>query len=303
VSLVVRFSTDLSAWIVQELDAAKPPESLVRTMVEQQMEPRVAQAIVAAFVGARSAGRPVPTDSVELREEDVDYVYEPPRLPRGPHIDTSDRRVHVVARSERPVVAVLQDVLGEDECEALIALAQPRLTPSTVVDPKTGKDTVAEYRRSLGMFFRPAETELVASLDRRVSQIMNLPVERGEGFQVLHYPAGAFTAPHFDFLIPSNAANQASIARSGQRVSTLVIYLNDVDDGGETVFPEIGWSVVPRRGHAVYFEYSNGLGQVDRRTLHAGQAVLRGEKWIATKWMREKTFVSAGAEENGRSSY
>jgi prolyl 4-hydroxylase len=298
VSLVVRFSTDLSAWIVQELDAAKPPEALVRTMVEQQMEARVALAIVAAFVRARSAGRPVPTDSVVLGEEEVDYVYDSPRLPRVPRIATSDGPVHVITRSERPVVAVLADVLGEDECEALIALARPRLAPSTVVDPETGKDTVAKYRSSFGMFFRPAETDLIARLDRRVSEIMNLPVDRGEGFQVLHYPTGASTAPHFDFLIPSNAANQASIARSGQRVSTLILYLNEVAEGGETVFPELGWSVVPKRGNALYFEYCNALGQVDRRTLHAGQAILRGEKWVATKWMRERTFVSAGALAN-----
>jgi prolyl 4-hydroxylase len=294
VSLVVRFSPDLSTWIVRELDGAAAPEALVRTMVEQRMEPRVAQAIVAAFVRARGAGRPVPTDSVILGDDDVDYVYDAPRLPHGSRIDTFDRRVHVLARGERPAMAVLGDVLGEDECEELIALARPRLAPSTVVDPTTGKDTVAEYRSSLGMFFRPAETDLVARLDRRVAEIMNLPADHGEGFQILHYPAGAFTAPHFDFLIPSNAANEASIARSGQRVSTLVIYLNDVEAGGETLFPETGFSVVPKRGHAVYFEYANALGQVDRRTLHSGQPVLRGEKWVATKWMRERPFVAAG---------
>jgi prolyl 4-hydroxylase len=294
VSLVVRFSPDLSAWIVRALDGATAPEAVVGTMVEQRMERRVAQAIVAAFVRARGAGRPVPTDAVVVEDEDVDYAYEAPRLSRGPTIETFDRRIHVLARAERPAIAVLAEVLDEDECEALIALARPRLTPSTVVDPQTGKDTVADYRSSSGMFFRPAETDLVARLDRRVSEIMNLPAQHGEGFQVLHYLAGGFSAPHFDFLIPSNAANQASIARSGQRVSTLVIYLNDVESGGETLFPETGLSVVPRRGHAVYFEYANALGQVDRRTLHAGQPVLRGEKWVATKWMRERPFVSAG---------
>lgn len=71
---------------------------------------------------------------------------------------------------------------------------------------------------------------------------------------MLRYDIGGHSAPHFDFLQPSNATNQASIARSGQRVSTLVIYLNDVIAGGETIFPEIGLSVSARRGNGVYFE-------------------------------------------------
>ena len=124
---------------------------------------------------------------------------------------------------------------------------------------------------------------------------MNLPVENGEGFQVLCYPAGARNDAHFDFLQPSNAANRASIARSGQRVSTLIAYLNDVEEGGETVFPSAGGRSRRERGNAVYFEYCNRLGQVDPLSLHAGQPVVRGEKWVATKWMRQRTFVSASA--------
>ena len=175
-------------------------------------------------------------------------------------------------------MALVADVMSQEECAALIELARPRLAPSTVVDPTTGQDTVAQYRNSVGMFFRLRESDLVARLDRRISDFMGLPVEHGEGFQVLRYSPGGQTSPHFDFLVPSNAANQASIARSGQRVSTLIIYLNDVESGGETVFPETGWSVIPRRGHGVHFEYANSLGQVDRRTLHAGQPVFHGEK-------------------------
>ena len=89
---------------------------------------------------------------------------------------------------------------------------------------------------------------------------MNCPLRNGEGFQLLHYHPGAGSAPHFDFLTPGSMANDASLARSGQRVSSLVIYLNDVERGGETVFPEIGLAVTPRLGHAVHFEYANSRG-------------------------------------------
>ncbi|AZG17340.1 2OG-Fe(II) oxygenase [Cupriavidus pauculus] len=73
----------------------------------------------------------------------------------------------------------------------------------------------------------------------------------------------------------------------------MVIYLNDVPEGGEVVFPEIGLSVLPRKGKALYFEYCDDGGQLDGRTLHAAAAVARGEKRVATKWMRQRRFVSA----------
>jgi prolyl 4-hydroxylase len=122
---------------------------------------------------------------------------------------------------------------------------------------------------------------------------MNRPAENSEGLQVLHYRPGAEYPPHFDFLVPSNSASSQSIARSGQRVSTLIVYLNDVPEGGETVFPEAGLSVVPRRGNGLYFEYTNSLMQVDVRSAHGGAPVTQGEKWIVTKWMRSRRFIPA----------
>jgi prolyl 4-hydroxylase len=294
VSLVVRFSAELGKWLVQNLNEGRTPSSLVQTMIAERMEPRVADAIMDAFTTARTAGRAVPVDSVVIHDETTEYVYGAPIVAARSRIETRDGPVRVLARAERPVLAVLAGVIAPSECEELIELARPRLTPSTVVDPETGRDVVTDYRNSFGMFFRPGETELIRRLDARAAEIMNLPVENGEGFQVLRYPVGGSAAPHFDFLVPSSAANRASLERSGQRVSSLVIYLNDVASGGETVFPEALWSVFPERGNAVYFEYANRQGQVDHRSLHGSNPVRQGEKWVLTKWMRERPFVSAG---------
>jgi prolyl 4-hydroxylase len=287
---VLRFPPALSDWVVHNLRQSCTAAQVVEAMRAQDMPADAAKAIVDAFVFALRTGGPVPTDSVTVARP---YRYEASRLQPGTTIRTPDRLVRVAARAVQPAMAVLNDVFSAQECEALIALARPRLAPSTTVDPLTGKDRVGEQRSSLGMFFRLRENAFIARLDERVSALMNLPVEHGEGLQVLHYPAGAQSLPHFDFLLPSNVANQASLERSGQRVSTLVSYLNEVEEGGETVFPETGWSVSPQRGSAVYFEYCNSLGQLDHASLHAGAAVLRGEKWVATKWMRQRRFVAA----------
>ncbi|HEX3777072.1 MAG TPA: 2OG-Fe(II) oxygenase [Polyangiaceae bacterium] len=292
-STIVRFSPELSQWLIQNLERGEAPAALVQIMIDQRMDPLVARAIVDAFVEARRLGRPMPVDLLELEDDAPPYVYGAPIVSLSRELETSDRAVLVLMRSEQPRVAVFGNVLGAEECERLIELARPRLQPSTVVNPTSGKDEVMAHRTSFGMFFRLEETPFIARLDRRISELMNLPLENGEGFQVLRYPTGSETTPHFDFLQPTNDANRTSIARSGQRVSTLIAYLNDVDAGGETTFPKAGLAVVPQRGNAVYFEYGNPQNQVDYASLHAGAPVRSGEKWVLTKWMRQRKFVSA----------
>ena len=290
-STVVRFSPDLGRWLTHNLNAGQMPQALVATMRKQGMNERAAQGIVAAYLDARQRGGPVPADAIELPDEAPSTAVA--RLAPGTRILVADREIVVHSRGEDPVFAALGNVVDADECKALIEMAKPRLAPSTLVDPMSGRDVVSDKRASWGMFFRLCENDLVARLDRRLSALMNLPLENGEGLQLLYYPTGAGSEPHHDYLAPTNAANRESIARSGQRVSTLVTYLNDAPEGGQTVFPQLGLAVSPIRGNACYFEYCDGNGRVDARSLHASAPVTRGDKWVMTKWMRERRFVAA----------
>ena len=290
---VIRFAPQLGQWLTGHLDRGQQPSALVDTMRQQGMDERAAAAIVAAFVQARERGVPPPVDSIEA-PDDPAAAAPASRLAPGTRLDAGDREIAVHMRTEDPVVAALGNVLDADECRTLIELARPRLKPSTLVDPMTGQDVVSDKRTSWGMFFRLEENEFIARIDRRLSRLMNLPLENGEGLQVLHYPTGAGSEPHFDYLQPTSAAHRESVARSGQRVSTLVTYLNDVPAGGQTIFPALGWATSPLRGNAVYFEYGDDRGQVDARSLHASMPVTQGEKWVVTKWMRQRRFVSAG---------
>lgn len=290
-STVVRFSPDLGRWLTHNLNAGQMPQALVATMRKQGMNERAAQGIVAAYLDARQRGGPMPADAIELPDEAPSRPVA--RLAPGTRILAADREIVVHSRGEDPVFAALGNVVDADECKAIIEMAKPRLAPSTLVDPMSGRDVVSDKRASWGMFFRLGENDLVARLDRRLSALMNLPLENGEGLQLLYYPTGAGSEPHHDYLAPTNAANRESIARSGQRVSTLVTYLNDAPEGGQTVFPQLGLAVSPIRGNACYFEYCDGNGRVDARSLHASAPVTRGDKWVMTKWMRERRFVAA----------
>jgi prolyl 4-hydroxylase len=294
-AIMVNVSTGLRRWIMENVAGGAPRAAIIEHLVGRNFAPDVARGLVDAFVSAHAAGQALPEQSVPLNLENPPYVREPARIAAGHTIRAVDREIRVLQRLQIPILATLERVLTDEECERLIGMARPRLRQSTVVDAATGDNLAAARRNSSGMFFRLRENPFVARLDERLASIMNSPAEHSEGLQVLHYGTGGQYLPHFDFLVPSNPAASESIARSGQRISTLIVYLNDVIEGGETVFPEVGLSVVPRRGNAVYFEYTNSRMQVDLRSAHGGAAVTRGEKWIVTKWMRSRPFVPAGA--------
>jgi prolyl 4-hydroxylase len=117
-----------------------------------------------------------------------------------------------------------------------------------------------------------------------------MPIENGEGLQILHYGVEGEYKPHFDFFAPEMAGSAAHMQKGGQRVSTLIMYLNDVDAGGETIFPDVGLAISARKGSGVYFTYCGPHGELDRRSLHGGAPVKRGEKWIATHWLRQSAY-------------
>jgi prolyl 4-hydroxylase len=201
-------------------------------------------------------------------------------------IATADREVQVSVRVEDPPLVVLDNLLSSEECDELVALSRVKLMQSTVVDPQTGQHEVIQDRSSYGTFFYVNENPFIAGLDARIAAVMHWPVENGEGLQILNYRVGGEYKPHFDYFPPELPGSAAHIANGGQRVSTLIVYLNNVESGGETFFPSLGLAISPKKGSAVYFEYVNQAGEVNPRTVHGGAPVTSGEKWIATKWMR-----------------
>ncbi|WP_153102185.1 prolyl hydroxylase family protein [Paraburkholderia hayleyella] len=209
----------------------------------------------------------------------------------GNVIRAYDRDIKVVSRHSDPSVIVFADVLTPDECNEVIARSAGRLMPSTVVNFEDGGLDRIDRRTSENFWFSLAEDELIERLERRMAALMNWPIENGEGLQVVRYGVGAEYQPHFDYFPPEFPGSEVFLERGGQRVATLLIYLNDVEEGGETVFPPIGLSVVPRQGGAVYFHYLNEKLELDPQTLHGGAPVIRGVKWIMTKWIRERPFV------------
>lgn len=224
----------------------------------------------------------------------------PARRPQprgGPNrIHLGDCAVQLRLALDEPQVLLYDDLLGAAECEALIALGAGRLAPSTVVDDAGGPPTAHAHRSSAGCFFRPGEAPLLQTLARRAEALLQWPASHAEGVQLLRYGVGGEYRAHFDFFDPAKPGSAAHLAVAGQRVGTLVVYLDEVAEGGGTRFPTLGLQVQPRRGAALYFADVLADGTVDPRSLHAGEPVMQGVKHIATLWLREHAFpLPAGA--------
>lgn len=278
-------TAELRRWVREQLDEGVEHDALIEAMTTAGWGEAVAEQVIRAVrreravvalpavSGAVSPARSVPC--VDLSGSPREIV-----LP--------DCRVRVLASQQLPRVVVLADLLSAEECELLVAAARPRLARSLTVQTLTGGDELNPDRTSDGMFFNRGESPLIARIEARIAALVNWPVERGEGIQVLRYGPGAEYKPHYDYFDPAERGTPALLNRGGQRVATLVMYLNEPVRGGATVFPDAGLEVMPQRGHAVFFSYDRPSPAT--RSLHGGAPVIEGEKWIATKWLRERTF-------------
>lgn len=294
---ITQLSSDWRDWIALNRGRGCSIDSMIEAMVRDGIDRASAEAAVRAVpdngnMTPRAEGAQPASAAAAMRG---DYMYEAPRLAMGNRIHAYDRDVQVLLRVERPVIAVLGNVLSDDECDELIRRSRDQLKRSTTVDPVTGAFEVIAHRSSEGTYFAINADDFIARLDRRTSELMNCPVDHGEGLQILHYNGGGEYRPHFDYFPPDDPGSAAQMKVGGQRVATLIMYLNDVEGGGATVFPKLGLEVCPTKGSAVYFEYTNSKNQIDPMTLHAGAPVNRGEKWIVTKWMRQRSYGTVPA--------
>ena len=212
-----------------------------------------------------------------------------------------------VLSTTHPKAYLFRNFLSAEECEHLIALAKEQLAPSTVVG--TSGPVSSSIRTSAGMFLFKGQTTVVRAIEERIAAASGLPEPNGEGMQILRYENGQKYEPHYDYF---HDAPNSSPRRGGQRMATMLIYLKDTEEGGETIFPQgkkpndfdhpdggsNEWSKCARsglpvksvRGDAVLFWSLQEDYNLDPGSLHGACPVKRGMKWTAVKWIRVAKF-------------
>jgi prolyl 4-hydroxylase len=288
-------SADLRRWVIEQLGAGHSVETLRQSMRKSGWhEDAIDVALFAVPTGSPAAASA--TSSAGMRASQASPRQKASTSPQpGPDLqgnpaclDAGDRQVEVLMTLQDPRVVMFGNLLSDEECQALIDAADARLSRSLTVETKTGGEAINQDRTSDGMFFERGESDLVRRIELRIARLLNWPVEYGEGLQVLRYRPGAQYRPHYDYFDPVEPGTPTILRRGGQRLGTLLMYLKAPEQGGGTIFPDVGLEVAPKRGTGVFFGYDRP--DASTRSLHGGSPVLAGEKWVATKWLREREF-------------
>jgi prolyl 4-hydroxylase len=186
--------------------------------------------------------------------------------------------------SVTPEVWRFNDFASLTECLYLIETAEPLLQQSVVVDPVTGQFRPHPVRTSEGATFPWVSEDLVVTaLNRRIAVASGTDASCGEPLQVLRYRPGQEYRPHLDAL-PTGA---------NQRVLTMLVYLNEDYEGGETLFSRTGLKYAGKAGDGLLFRNANPDGVPDPSAEHAGLPVLAGEKYVASRWIRERPLMAS----------
>jgi prolyl 4-hydroxylase len=212
-------------------------------------------------------------------------------LARCVNIESPPKPAPAHVRFESPRILTCEGFASAAECNWLIERAKPKLKPAEVYDPHgQGGLRADDIRNNSDTSFDIVQSDLVLmSLRERIARLAVLHTDEFEPTMVLHYTPGQQFAPHFDFVEAAAPHLADDIAENGQRVATLLIYLNDDFEGGETDFPALHWRYKGRTGDALLFWNVGATGQPDPATLHAGLQPTHGEKWVLSQWMRRKS--------------
>ena len=186
-----------------------------------------------------------------------------------------------------PLVYVFEDFLILSEIEHLLAAAEPKLQQALVSAAHGG---VKSAGRSGSNCWIPHDHSLVTqAIASRVAALVGMPLDNAESFQVVHYDQSQEYGPHFDAWDAATERGQRCMAKGGQRLVTCLLYLNNVEAGGGTCFPQLDIEVSAKKGRMLLFHNCYVDSAVCHpSSLHGGMPVLQGQKWACNLWFREK---------------
>lgn len=202
-------------------------------------------------------------------------------------IDVGDKVVDLMLSIDHPRIVLVNDFLSDTECQRLIDISSSRLEKSKTMGYKDyAVPEENDSRTSSGAFLNPKSDPIFKTIDNRISKMVNWDSSKnGEDLHILQYKPGQQYKPHYDYFSREFIAKQKARTGWGQRVGTVLLYLNEVESGGHTIFPDVGISVHPNKGSALFFAYNDDPASL---SLHGGAPVVSGIKWVATKWLRAK---------------
>lgn len=199
----------------------------------------------------------------------------------------ADPRAHKV-ETDRAQVYYVPDFLDQQQCLSLMQVIDANRRPSTTLavngDPNFRTSESCDMDR-----WSPQ----VYPIDSAIADLVGIDPENGETMQGQRYAPGQQFRAHHDYFHADQPYYAGVTADGGQRTWTTMIFLNSVEEGGATWFPQAGFRVEPRPGLLLAWNNMTPDGEPNGHTLHEGMAVMKGTKYIITKWFREGRWLPA----------
>lgn len=188
--------------------------------------------------------------------------------------------------SEDPLIYTVENFLSESECQAIMEISEGKLERSKVVSENDDFE-FCDDRTSSGAHVSHNSTSKSLKIARKIARAVGIPLEQAEDFQIVHYSENQLYDYHYDTF--DEIVEAKYLIDGGQRILTAIVYLNDVIEGGETGFRNLGLKVPPKKGNLLVFEtVVTGTNHRHEDAIHAGLPVIKGEKFAFNLWFRER---------------
>lgn len=209
--------------------------------------------------------------------------------PNNPNnLNNSNNRILGYANTNDPykMPYILSNVLSQYQCQNIIDYSRKNLFDSETIGGKQ------QNVRNSQQFWISKTNPLVKSLFEDISNKFQIPFENAEDLQVVRYLPNQYYKEHHDSCCDDSKECYKFIEKGGQRILTVLIYLNNEFTDGETYFKNLNIKIKPPTGSAiVFFPMAENVNKCHPLALHAGLPVSSGEKWVANLWFHERAFA------------
>ena len=184
---------------------------------------------------------------------------------------------------------IIEDFLDEKTCTHLMNIIKKNHYESTITTVDTEPD---KYFRTSKTADMPQSDPVVKALESQICNYLGIEMERSETTQGQYYEIGNEFKPHTDWFTRNSDEWEKFAAVQGQRTWTFMLYLNDVEEGGETEYTDLHIAMKPKRGMGIFWNNMDSNGNELQDTIHWGKPPIKGKKFVITKWFREYGSLS-----------
>jgi len=197
---------------------------------------------------------------------------------------------NLVVLNKDPLVITIDNYVSDEVCEHFIKMSENKFKRAKVSGDKEG--FLSKGRTGSNHWVSHNTDKITQELSEKISKLVDIPLDNAESYQIIHYSETQEYRRHYDgWLLNNSEKSKRMLKRGGQRLLTVLCYLNDVEDGGGTEFPRLNLIVKAKKGRIVIFQnVKDGTNIRHKLSEHAGMPVLSGEKFAFNLWFREKKY-------------